>query len=59
MLDDLVDSSDLEQSEMLHPNSQNQCNSTSNIRDDNNPLIGQEEYRKRRGIKGNKACKGR
>ena len=59
MLDDLVDSSDLEYPEMLRPNSQKQRDSTSNLEDDDNPLVGQEEYRKRWGVKGSKACKGR
>ena len=59
ILDDLVDSSDLEHPEMLHPNGQRQRNSTPNLGDDDNPLVGQEEYRKGQGVKGSKACKGR
>ena len=58
-LDDLVDSSDLEHSEMLRPNGQRQRNPTPNLGDDDDPPIGQEEYRKGRGVKGSKARKGR
>ena len=59
MLDDLVDSSDLEHPEMLRPNGQRHRGPTPNLGDDDNPPIGQEEYRKRRGVKGSKAREGR
>ena len=59
MLDDLVDSSDLEHPEMLHPNGQKKRDPTLNPRDNDNPPIGLEEYRKRRKVKGSKACKKR
>ena len=55
MLNNLIDSSDLEYPEMLHPNSQRQCNSMPNFRDDNNLSVGQKEYRKERGVKSSKA----
>ena len=58
MLNQLVNSSDLEHLEMLRPNSQKQRNPTSNLRNSNDPLIRQEKYRKRRGMKGSKALKG-
>ena len=58
-LDDLVDSSDLEHPEMLRPNDQKQRNPTPNLRDDDDPPVGQEEYRKGRGVKGSKAREGR
>ena len=58
-LDDLVDSSDLEHPEMLHPNGQRQRNPTPNLEDNDDPLVGQEEYRKGRGVKGSKARKRR
>ena len=55
MLDDLVDSSNLEHPEILHPNGQRQRDPTPNLGDNNNPSVGQEEYRKERGVKGSKA----
>ena len=58
-LDDIVDSSDLVHPEMLRLNSQRQRDPTPNLGDNDNPPVGQEEYRKRREIKGSKACKGR
>ena len=58
-LDDFVDSSDLEHPEMLRLNGQRQCNLTPNLGDDDDPPIGQEEYRKGRGVKGSKARKRR
>ena len=58
-LDDLVDSSDLEHPEMLRPNGQRQRDPTPNLGDNDDPPVGQEEYRKGRGVKGSKACKGR
>ena len=58
-LNDLDDSSDLEYPEMLRPNGQRQCDPTPNFGDDNDPLIGQEEYRKERGVKSSKAREGR
>ena len=58
-LDDLVDSSDLKHPEMLHPNGQKQCDFTPNLGDNDNSLVGQEEYRKGRGVKGSKAREGR
>ena len=59
MLDDLVDSSDLEHPEMLRPNGQRQRDPTPNLGDDDDPPVGQEEYRKGRGVKGSKAREGR
>ena len=59
MLDDLIDSSDLEHPEMLRPNGQRQRDPTPNLGDDDDPLVGQEKYRKRWGVKGSKAHKGR
>ena len=47
MLDDLVDSLDLEHPEMLRPNGQKECDPTPNLGDDDDPPVGQEEYRKR------------
>lgn len=58
-LDDLVDSSDLEHPEMLRPNGQRQRDPTPNLGDDDDPPVGQEEYRKGRGVKGSKAREGR
>ena len=58
-LDDLVDSTDLEHPEMLRPNGQKQRNLTPNLVDDDDLPVGQEEYRKGRGVKGSKACKKR
>ena len=58
-LDDLVDSSDLEHSEMLRPNGQRQRDPTPNLGDDDDPPVGQEEYRKGREVKGSKARKRR
>ena len=57
-LDNLVDSLDLEHPEMLRQNGQRERNPIPNFRDDNNPPVGQEEYKKRRGMKDSKACKG-
>ena len=54
-LDDLVDSSDLGHPEMLRPNGQRQRNPTPNLGDNDDPFVGQEEYRKRRRVKGSKA----
>ena len=59
MLDDLIDSLDLEHPEMLCPNGQRQRNPTPNLGDDDNPPVRQEEYRKRWGVKGSKAREGR
>ena len=59
MLDDLVNSSDLEHPEILCPNDHRQRNPTPNLRDDHNPPVGEEKYRKRRGVKGSKAQEGR
>ena len=59
MLYDLIDSLDLDQPEILGQNSHMQRNPTPNLGDNDNPPVGQEEYRKRREIKGSKACKGR
>ena len=59
MLDDLIDSSDLEHSEMLRPNGQRQRNLMPNLGDDDDPPVGQEKYRKGQGVKGIKACKER
>ena len=39
-LDDLIDSSDLEHSEMLRPNGQRQRNPTPNLGDDDDPPVG-------------------
>ena len=59
MFDDFVDSSDLKHLEMLRPNGQRQRDPTPNLGDDDNPPVGQEEYRKGRGMKGSKAQEGR
>ena len=59
MLDDLVDSSDLEHPEMLRPNSQKHRNPTPNLGNNDGLPVGQKEYRKKRGIKGSKTRKGR
>ena len=53
-LNDLVNSSDLEHPEMLRPNGQRQSNSTPNLGDDDDPLVGKEEYRKGWGVKVSK-----
>ena len=58
-LDDLVDSSYLEHPEMLRPNGQKQRDPTPNLGDNDDPLVGQEKYRKRRKVKDSKARKGR
>ena len=55
MLNDLVDSSDLEYPEILRPNGQKQRDSTHNLGDNDDPFVGQEEYRKGWGVKGSKA----
>ena len=57
-LDDLVDSSDLEHPEMLCLNGQRQRDPTPNLGDNDDPPVGQEKYKKGRGVKGSKACKG-
>ena len=44
---------------MLRPNGQKQRNPTPNLGDNDNPPVKQEEYRKERGVKSSKACKGR
>ena len=44
MLDDFMDSSDLEHLEMLCPNGQRQRDPTPNLGDDDNPPVGQKEY---------------
>ena len=44
---------------MLRPNGQRQRDPTLNLGNDDNPPVGQEEYRKGRGVKGSKACEGR
>ena len=59
MLDDFIDSLDLEHLEMLRLNGQRQRNPTPNLGDDDNPFVGQEEYKKGRGVKGSKPCKER
>ena len=59
MLDDLVDSSDLEHPEMLRPNGQRQCDRMPNLGDDDDLPVGQEKYRKGREVKGSKAQEGR
>ena len=43
---------------MLRLNDQRQYNPTPNLGDDDDPPVGQEEYRKRQGVKGNKVQKG-
>ena len=43
---------------MLRPNSQKQRNPTPNLRDNDDPFVGQEEYRKEWGVKGSKAREG-
>ena len=58
-LDDLVDSSDLEHPEMLRPNGRRQHNLMPNLGDNDDLPVGQEKYRKRRGMKGSKIRKGR
>ena len=57
MLDDLIDSLDLEYPEMLRPNDQKQRNSTPNLGDNDNLPVRQEKYRKGRRIKDSIACK--
>lgn len=59
MLDNLVDSSDLEHSEILRLNNQKECDPIPNLGDNDNSSVGQEEYRKIRGVKNSKACKKR
>ena len=59
MLDDLVDSSNLEHPEMLRPNGQRQCDPTPNLGDNDNSPVGQEKYRKERRVKDSKAYKRR
>ena len=59
MLDDLIDSSNLEYLEILHLNGQRQRNPMPNLGDNDNSLIKQEKYRKGRGVRGSKACKRR
>ena len=44
---------------MLHPNGQRQCDPTPYLGDDDDPPVEQEEYRKERRVKGNKAQEGR
>ena len=44
---------------MLRSNGQRQRNLTPNLGDDNDPPIGQEEYKKGRGVKASKAQEGR
>ena len=59
ILDDLVDSSDLNHPEMLRLNGQRQYDPTPNLGDNDNPPIGQEEYRKAQEMKGSKTQEGR
>ena len=59
ILDDLIDSLDLEHPEMLRANGQKQRDPTLNLGDDNNPPVGQEKYWKGRGVKDSKAREGR
>ena len=58
-LDDQADSSDLKHLEMLRPKNQRQRDPTPNLEDDDDPPIGQEEYRKGQGVKDSKAREGR
>ena len=58
MLDDLVDSSDLEHPKMFHLNSQRLHDPTLNLGDNDNLPVRQEKYRKGWRVKGSKACKG-
>ena len=44
---------------MLRPNGQRQRDPTPNLGDDDDPPVGQEEYRKRQGVKDSKARKKR
>ena len=55
MLDDLVDSSNLEHPEILHPNGEKQRDLMPNLGDDDDPPIRQEEYTKGQRMKGSKA----
>ena len=42
----------------MRPNGQKQRNLTPNLGDDDDPPVGQKEYRKERGVKGSKVQEG-
>ena len=46
ILDDFINSLNLKHPEMLHPNTQKQRNPMSNLQNNDNPPVRQEEYRK-------------